>query len=113
MMASKGRGSGLPKAIRIRGSFLEGPMTELRITQHTIKNRKIVEIWDGDMEGAPRLIGVIYPMERGVKIVSKYLENRPDVVVIDPEFPRALLVRIWDGQMIDGTAPYEKRGEKP
>ena len=61
-------------------------MTELRTAQRTLN---IVEVWDGDT-----LIAAIYPSPGGVKIVSKYLENRPDLVTVDAVEPLALTVRI-------------------
>lgn len=82
-------------------------MTELRIAAHSITGKPMVEVWEDG-----RMIAAIYPKDRGVKLVTKYLDGRrADLVTVDPTFPPALHVNIWDGQIIDNVAaPYE-RGE--
>lgn len=65
-------------------------MTRLQLAPHTRTNDTVVEIWEGSL-----MIGVIYPHPGGVKIISKYIENRPDLVTIDPAEPPALIVRLF------------------
>lgn len=80
-------------------------MTELRIAKHLQTGQPIVEVWEDG-----RLIGAIYPKDRGVKIVSKYLDGRRrDLVVVDHAYPPAIHVHIWqgNGQIVEGAAPYE------
>jgi hypothetical protein len=73
---------------------------------HSTEARQVVEVWEDG-----RLIATIYPKDRGVKIVSKYLDGRrQDLVTVDAWAPPALHVNIWDGQTIDNLWPYE-RGE--
>jgi hypothetical protein len=70
-------------------------MTELRIAEHTFGQEvAIIEIWeDGQM------IGAIYPKDRGVKIISKYLDSgNRDMVSLDAAFPPALHVNLWKGR---------------
>jgi hypothetical protein len=70
-----------------------------------------VEVWEDG-----RLIAAIYGEDRGIKIVSKYLDGRrPDLVAIEPSFtaPPALHVRIWDGQIIDNVCPHERGEDAP
>ena len=84
-------------------------MTELRMSKYSLTGGKIVEVWEDG-----RFIAAIYPKDRGVKIVSKYLDNRRrDLVTVDPSYPPALHVNIWDGQIIDGPAPYEREDAVP
>ncbi|MFH0805451.1 MAG: hypothetical protein V1901_00995 [Patescibacteria group bacterium] len=52
-------------------------MFSLRITEHTIKRgTKLVEILqDGEV------VGAVYPTERGIKIVSRYLLENPESAI--------------------------------
>lgn len=64
-------------------------MNQLRIAEHSIHwERKAVEIHHPTMG----LIGVIYPTESGVRIVSKYLSRKR--IAIDPVEPPALEIFI-------------------
>jgi len=70
-------------------------MTEFRAAKHArSKARTIVEVWEDGV-----FIAAIYPAERGVRIVSKYLTDdcvpRP---ALEGPFPPALNVHIWDGK---------------
>jgi hypothetical protein len=69
-------------------------MTELRPATHTETDETMVELWEGG-----QMIAAIYPIDRGVRIVSKHLHDgvRGGIVAIDPSFPPALHVRVWDG----------------
>lgn len=68
-------------------------MTELRLVQQWGVQQRIVEVWEDGL-----FIAAIYPKDRGVKIVSKYLQGRlGDVVALDLVAPPALHVRIWPG----------------
>lgn len=66
-------------------------MTTIKPATHTLNKEqvRIYEVWDGD-----RFIAAIYPTERGVKIVSKYIENREDLLQVEPLEPPAILVNI-------------------
>ena len=44
--------------------------------------------------------------------LSKYIENRSDLVAVDPGFPPAVHVRIWDGQSSTATVPYEREARE-
>lgn len=76
-------------------------MTELRPTTHPVTAEAIVELWEDG-----HFIAAIYPIESGVKIISKYFdfdrptdalfEIDPPTLCIDPAFPPALRVHIWD-----------------
>jgi len=63
----------------------------MRLQPHTLK-RGVQLVAVTDDSGA--LLCAIYETPRGLKIVSKYIENRPDLVVIDPDEPPALLVNL-------------------
>jgi hypothetical protein len=58
-------------------------------TQHLVTGSAVCEIWH-----AGEMIGTIYAAARGVKIVSKYIENTTDLVIIEAAEPPALLVNI-------------------
>jgi hypothetical protein len=64
-------------------------MTTLQPATQSKTRQPICEIW-----AYGRLLGVIYPTARGVKIVSKYLEATPDLVEIDAEEPPAVSINI-------------------
>ncbi|MGO9893122.1 MAG: hypothetical protein ACLPX8_02770 [Bryobacteraceae bacterium] len=71
-------------------------MTELRMHEHAATGAAIVEVWEDG-----QLIACIYPKDRGIKIVSKYLDGRRrHLVSVDPSPPPALHVNVWDGQVI-------------
>lgn len=69
-------------------------MFELRMAEHDIhRGRQIVEVWDG-----ATLMGAIYPTERGVKVISKFLVGREPQTFIEierrppaPEIPAILI----------------------
>lgn len=66
-------------------------MMQLTLADHAILHCKVVEIRD---EGGS-LMGMIYPQQWGVRLVSKYLDGRrPEQVAIDPTIPPALEVRL-------------------
>jgi hypothetical protein len=66
-------------------------MLRLRRGTHQITNcTDMVELLDE----SGKLVAGIYATDTGLKIVSKYIENRPDLVVVDPEYPPAILVRL-------------------
>ena len=71
-------------------------MTHFRRAPHSSEPRVVIEVWEDQ-----QMIAVIYPKDRGVKIVSKYIENRPDLVVVDLQEPPALLVNVWDRHPIE------------
>jgi len=67
-------------------------MITLKPAKHIIDRlveKTVIEIWD-----SKKFIGVIYPTERGVKIVSKYIENRDDLLQVEALEPLAVLVNI-------------------
>lgn len=74
-------------------------MVHFRLVDHSIKpGIKIVEIWNGDT-----LMGTIYPTERGIKLVSKYIVDDPEgAVEVDrsklPPIP-AILINILSRPM--------------
>ena len=52
-------------------------MFSLRITEHTIKEGvKLLEILQNG-----EVVGAIYPTERGIKIVSRYLMDDPESAI--------------------------------
>jgi len=57
-------------------------MLELKMSAHDIRpGAQVVEIWNGST-----LMGVIYPTERGVKVLSKYILHNPEgAIEIDRE----------------------------
>lgn len=59
-------------------------MTQFRIKEHDIRNCQVVEILDE----YGSLLGVLYPQEHGLRLVSKYLDPRQ--VKFDPVVPMAL-----------------------
>jgi len=69
-------------------------MTRLRTATHSVEPSRglVIEIHDD----ALGLIGVIYPAEGGVKIVSKYFSGNhiEDIARLDNVLPRSLEVRI-------------------
>jgi hypothetical protein len=46
------------------------------------------------LDEADNIVAGIYATESGLKIVSKHIVNRPDLVVIDPSYPPAIVVRL-------------------
>lgn len=62
----------------------------LRIAPHTQTSDTVVEIWDDKLG----MIGVVYPQPRGVRIISKYIENTADLVCIEVQEPAALVVNL-------------------
>lgn len=63
-------------------------MTQFRILEHGIRNAQVIELLDS--EG--NLLGVLYPLEGGVRLVSKYLDPRQ--VKFDPVVPMALEIAL-------------------
>jgi len=63
---------------------------KLKLSEHLIDGTPMVEV--RDYNGL--LIAGIYATPRGVKVVSKLIDNRPDLVVIDPQFPPAVLINV-------------------
>jgi hypothetical protein len=58
---------------------------------HTVKPQTMVyELRDE----AGELVAAIYATDRGLKIVSNYIEDRPGLVTVDPDYPPALLIRL-------------------
>lgn len=66
-------------------------MTNLQIAEHSAPSRGLVVEIHHPIHG---LIGTIYPSDRGIRIVSPYLNPRRDIVAIDPVSPPALEVFI-------------------
>ena len=67
-------------------------MLRLRVREHALKSGEpVIELVD---EHQGDLIAWIYATERGVKIVSKYVEHRPDLITIDPLPPPAVHVNL-------------------
>lgn len=62
-------------------------MITFKLKRHDLRAVEVVEILDGD-----HLLGVLYPQEWGVRLVSKYLD--PASIGIDPTIPPALEVRL-------------------
>jgi hypothetical protein len=79
-------------------------VTELRMAPHSRADRHIVEVWEDG-----QFIAAIYPKDRGVKVVSKYLDAKMSraSVALDASFPPAVHVNIWDGPVIEEGVPYE------
>lgn len=73
-------------------------MTQFVKRPHSQIPAGVIEVWeDGQM------IAAIYPKDRGVKIVSKYLDGRRgDLVTVDPSRPPALHVNVWLGAAQEG-----------
>jgi len=53
-------------------------MITLRPAPHTVFSDAIIEVWDDD-----KFIAAIYPSPRGVKIISKLIDSRDDLVQVD------------------------------
>lgn len=51
----------------------------------------VTEVWSADEK---ELIGVLYPTTNGVKFVSKYITNHPQLVVVDPVEPPAVIITL-------------------
>jgi len=64
----------------------------LRITNHKSKPEvKIVEI----LEDGKGVVGAIYPIKKGLKIISRYLVDDPEKVIkIDRLPPPAILINL-------------------
>ncbi len=50
----------------------------LRITEHSLRpdRGQMVEIWNGNV-----FMGAIYPTEKGIKVVSKYIAENPEAAI--------------------------------
>ncbi len=58
-------------------------MFDFRLVDHRFKQgEKIIEIWDGE-----NLMGTIYPMENGIKIVSKFIAENPEAAIQIDKMP--------------------------
>jgi hypothetical protein len=68
-------------------------MTELRPATHTEAAEALVEVWEDGHK-----IAAIYPTERGIRIVSKYLGTEPEAIEVETSYTPALNIRIWDGK---------------
>lgn len=75
-------------------------MVTFKVVPHSVKDDAVIEVWeDGHM------ISVIYPADRGVRLVSKYLPSDSAElmkrVVMEPgtnQVPVAAVnIQIWDG----------------
>jgi hypothetical protein len=76
-------------------------MTELRTRTHSLLGCTIVEVWEDS-----QLIAHIYPKDRGLKIISKYLDNRrPGLVTFDASPTTAIHVNIWTGRPANSHQP--------
>lgn len=53
-------------------------MFSLKMAEHPIEpdRRQIVEIWKGNT-----FMGAIYPTERGIKVISKYIADNPEAAI--------------------------------
>lgn len=65
-------------------------MMQFRISQHDIRDTQVVEILDD----TGSLMGVIYPQEWGIRLVSKFLTGHSGQITIDHAIPVALEVRL-------------------
>jgi hypothetical protein len=63
---------------------------KLRLSDHGLKMEKIVEL----CTDAGEVLAAIYATPRGVKIVSQHIQNTPDLVAIEVQYPPALLINI-------------------
>lgn len=79
-------------------------MIKLLAQPHTSKSAAVIEIWETgpvDHPMAERLLGVIYPTSRGVKIISKYIEARDDLLQVEALEPAAVLVNLLRERVVD------------
>jgi|YelNatPaOPRAMG01_1025707.scaffolds.fasta_scaffold02506_26 hypothetical protein len=53
-------------------------MLKFKIEKEVGGERQVVEVWDGDL-----LVASIYPHEKSIGVVSKFLRN----VVVDDDYP--------------------------
>ncbi len=53
-------------------------MFSLRMAEHSIEPERgqMVEIWNGNI-----FMGAIYSTENGIKVISKYIANNPEVAI--------------------------------
>ena len=53
-------------------------MFVFKITEHSIEPERgqIVEVWNGKV-----FMGAIYPTEKGIKVVSKYIAENPEAAI--------------------------------
>ena len=65
-------------------------MITFLLSAHSRRDSRVCEVWqDGDM------IGVIYPTEGGVRIVSKHFDDdAANIARVDRLFPRAVEIFI-------------------
>jgi hypothetical protein len=65
------------------------------LSAHTRRDQRVCEIWQGG-----DMIGVIYPTEDGVRIISKHFDLEPIVPIaqVTPLFPTALEVHIREAK---------------
>lgn len=53
-------------------------MFTLKMAEHSLEPdlRQIIEIWNGNL-----FMAAIYPTERGIKVVSKYIGDNPEAAI--------------------------------
>lgn len=81
-------------------------MITLKPAKHIINRlveKTVIEIWDD-----AKFIGVIYPSLRGVKIISKYIENRDDLLQVEALEPAAVLVNLLRERVVDVKVDVKK-----
>lgn len=81
-------------------------MITLKPAKHIINRlveKTVIEIWDGQ-----KFIGVIYPSLRGVKIISKYIENRDDLLQVEALEPAAVVVNLLRERVVDVKVDVKK-----
>lgn len=81
-------------------------MITLKPAKHIINRlveKTVIEIWDGK-----KFIGVIYPSLRGVKIISKYIENRDDLLQVEALEPAAVVVNLLRERVVDVKVDVKK-----
>jgi hypothetical protein len=73
---------------------LADPKVKFRQKDHALtagERARVVEVWSAD---ETTLLGVLYPTAVGVKFVSKFITNHPQLVVIDPAEPPAVVISL-------------------
>jgi len=79
-------------------------MFMLRMVKHSVapERGQIVEVWNGNV-----LMGVVYPTDNGIKVVSKYIADDPEAAIkVDrnrlPPIP-AILINLIEPREEDGA----------
>lgn len=78
-------------------------MYRLIAARHTAWNDSVIEIWDDD-----RLAGVIYPTDKGIRVISKYLTNSALGLLLELAYPPALNIDLTADGPSDSPAPTPK-----